>query len=636
MNGVDNQSLQNVLSISTAANNRYLLHFNSLHSLTQWTAGIRLAMYEQAALQEAYTGSIIAGKGKDLNNIRQIMEKSRFPSEDWARVRFGAGTPWRRCWCVITPPDEKEVHKAMKTQKKRSAYDRSGPSVKGDIKFFDTRKVTKKTQPVASVKNAYAAYAIYPQSKPLIDQSTLVKLEGTVTVHGDQESTSEAFIFVMPEVRAAVSGFEIMLRWLFPAFDTFALYGRPNRLVADTLDTRSLMFAMPSGRKYGYLDLMDVASLIHTEGSSSWNEQEWRKQMKTLTSKRMTAGVAPGRSGTGETHMRSASRTSLNLPSSTSRISLNTPSKTRNRMVSDGGPRSTPSSRGQSPQRFALGPNTSPVRSGTAPPLNQSSSPTHQRAVSDSSPYRQAPPSRLSFETRQDNGAPPPPSHGIRVEPQLPMYRSEPFTLPIEDWNTNDSPVASDPFVYQGQYQNYQPGPPQPPPHIEQPQMRPFRPVNAPPAMAHRGSAQPPFRPMQMPDMRRANSAIDSATLAQIREANAQQNQSPPGSSPADLDRGRFPTETQDDSAMYGYGYGNSAPQPPMHGGMPNAQPTGYRRPDMNQMEGRRLPTIPGTPFGDDNQFNLQPQTQGQRLPSRDRSANSISRKPVPGRTDSS
>ena len=64
------QTLNNVLSISTAANNRYLLHFNSLNSLTQWTAGIRLSLFEHTTLQEAYTGSLIAGKGKLLNNIR--------------------------------------------------------------------------------------------------------------------------------------------------------------------------------------------------------------------------------------------------------------------------------------------------------------------------------------------------------------------------------------------------------------------------------------------------------------------------------------------------------------------------------------------------------------------------------------
>ncbi|KAI7246763.1 hypothetical protein KC335_g19293, partial [Hortaea werneckii] len=203
MNGAAGGSLQNVLSISTAANNRYLLHFNSLNSLTQWTAGIRLAMFEHSTLQEAYTGSLIAGKGRLLNNIKAIMERSKFVHEDWARVRFGAGTPWKRCWCVVSPPDEKEFGKAQKSLKKASAYERV-KMPKGSIKFYDTTKVTKKTRPIATVSDAYAAYAIYPQSKPLIDQSTLVKLEGLVTVHGSPETTTEGFIFVMPEVHPAV------------------------------------------------------------------------------------------------------------------------------------------------------------------------------------------------------------------------------------------------------------------------------------------------------------------------------------------------------------------------------------------------------------------------------------------------
>ncbi|KAF2088315.1 hypothetical protein K490DRAFT_40242, partial [Saccharata proteae CBS 121410] len=262
MNGDGAQTLQNVLSISTAANNRYLLHFNSLNSLTQWTAGIRLAMFEHATLQEAYTGSLIAGKGKHLNNIRVIMERTRIPQEDWARVRFGAGTPWRRCWCVITPPNEKDYQKLQKSLKKNKDTYGKTPVLKGHVKFYETRKVGKKTRPIATITDAYSAYAIYPQSKPLIDQSTLVKLEGRITIHSKPESTTEGFVFVMPEVHPAVSGFEMMLRFLFPVFDIFALYGRPTRLIADPLDARGLMFAMPKDRRYGYMDILDVASLI--------------------------------------------------------------------------------------------------------------------------------------------------------------------------------------------------------------------------------------------------------------------------------------------------------------------------------------------------------------------------------------
>ncbi|GJC99634.1 PH domain-containing protein [Colletotrichum higginsianum] len=288
----DEQPLQNILSISTAGRNRYLLHFNSHHSLIQWTAGIRLSMYEHSTLQEAYTGALIAGKGKSLNNINLIMDRSKFKTEEWVRVRFGAGVPWRRCWCVISPPDEKEYAKAQKEMRKKSPYDRSTPTLKGDIRFYDTKKdgkKQKKARPIATITDAYSSYAIYPQTKSLIDASTLLKVEGNITIHSEPPSSTEGFVFIMPETHPAVSGFEMLLRFLFPTWDTFGLYGRPGRLVASVLDPRSLMFAMPKHRRYGYLEILDVAGLILEEGSSSWSEREWRKKLKELTGKRMNA-----------------------------------------------------------------------------------------------------------------------------------------------------------------------------------------------------------------------------------------------------------------------------------------------------------------------------------------------------------
>src|ERR1700761_9338443 len=303
------KSLQNVLSVSTAANNRYLFHFSSLNSLTQWTAAIRLSMFEQTTLQEAYTGSLIAGKGKLLNNIRQVMDKSKIKYEDWARVRFGAGTPWRRCWFVVTPPDEKEVLKAQKSMKKKPSYGKA-PVFRGDLKFYETKRVTKKTKPIATIKDAFSAYAIYPQSKPLIDQSTLVKIEGKITIHDAAESTTDGFVFVMPESHPAVSGFEMMLRFLFPVWDTFALYGRPNRLIADVRDQRGLMFALPRDRRYGYLELLDVSALIHADGSGSWAERDWRFKMKELTAKRMNIALE-NQDNDSVANKASSSRTSL-------------------------------------------------------------------------------------------------------------------------------------------------------------------------------------------------------------------------------------------------------------------------------------------------------------------------------------
>ncbi|GAP84941.2 putative SKG3 protein [Rosellinia necatrix] len=304
----EEQPLQNILSISTAGRNRYLLHFNSRQSLIQWTSGIRLAIFEHSTLQEAYTGALIAGKGKHLNNIGVIMERSRIHVDQWVRVRFGAGVPWRRCWCVISPPDEKEFQKAMKEHKKKNPYDRSHtPTIKGDIKFYDQRKEGKKQKkvpPIATISDAYSAYAIYPQSKSLIDGSTLIKIEGDITIHTDPPSSTEGFVFIMPEVNPAVSGFEMMLRFLFPTWDTFGLYGRPGRLVASVLDARSLMFAMPKHKRYGYLELLDVSSLISTDGNATRTEREWRKKLKELTGTRMsnTADESSESSSTSQTN----------------------------------------------------------------------------------------------------------------------------------------------------------------------------------------------------------------------------------------------------------------------------------------------------------------------------------------------
>lgn len=283
--------------MSSAAKNRYLFHFNSVNSMTQWAAAIRLALYEHSSLLEAYTGCIIAGKGKSLNNIRDIMERSRSKFEDWVRVRFGAGTPWRRCWCVVYPPDPKQYQKMRKSMKKRSAYDRTTPLVTGSVKFYENKKARKAKKPIATISSAFAAYAIYPQSKELIDQSTLVKIEGDITTHGETETTAEGMVFVMPEIHPAVSGFEMMLRFLFPVFDTFGLYGRPNRLIADTNNVKSLMFALPLQKREGYLDVLDVANLIHTPGARDWDEKTWRKELKETTASRMATPDSPASSG---------------------------------------------------------------------------------------------------------------------------------------------------------------------------------------------------------------------------------------------------------------------------------------------------------------------------------------------------
>ena len=482
-------------------------------------------MYENSTLHEAYTGSLIAGKGKLLNNIKVIMDRTRIQNEDWTRVRFGAGTPWRRCWCVISPPSEKEMQKQQKQLKKKSAYERT-PILKGNIKFYDTRK-TKKAQPIATINDAYSAYAIYPQSKPLIDQSTLVKIEGSITIHSTPETTTDGFVFVMPEGHPAVSGFEMMLRYLFPVYDVFALYGRPNRLIADTLDTRSLMFALPQERRYGYLEILDVAGLIHETGSQSWTDRDWRQKMKDLTSQRMTRMASNGRPRSRASSYRGY-RNSIASRAGTLRYE-------------DGASiKSTPSLRNES----APPPPQHLDRANSEPPVDQPFTPLrpsaqHQRSFSEASPQSTPPrqrsqkyiqeqnytPSRLSHEQsrpsfeatppRVDSSeqmVPVPPPHGVPIgmvarNPQMQRYANESGRSSSESERrfagVNGGLNETDPQELRQEMR------PAPPPSL----------VAAPPAFSHEPGAKPQKRPGLNAEQRRANSRLSVTTLSQLAEA---------------------------------------------------------------------------------------------------------------------
>ncbi|KAK4162057.1 hypothetical protein QBC43DRAFT_336600 [Cladorrhinum sp. PSN259] len=487
----DEQPLQNILSISTAGRNRYLLHFNSHHSLVQWTSGIRLAMFEHSTLQEAYTGALIAGKGKKLNNINIVMERARLPVQEWVRVRFGAGVPWRRCWCVIEPPSDKEYQKAQKDLKKRSPYDRShAPILKGEIRFYDNKKEADKKKkhqrPIASITDAYSAYAIYPQSKALIDGSTLLKIEGDITIHSEPPSSTEGFVFIMPESHPMVTGFEMLLRFLFPTWDTFGLYGRPGRLVASTLDARSLMFAMPKHKRYGYLEILDVSGLISADGSITWSERDWRKRLKELTGKRMTA-MEEG----GSNHSRSASRSSKRLSFGTSNPAI---FKGRVGFAEDG-------SSGRSSRSMSV--SQPGVRTDSAPPdANRGRVPSalanhssHSRTISDTQLTNN------SYPYDMDNSSMP---SAIRASDRARTFASDLAPTPERVSSEDESPRSMGPAAQLDELQR-----------METPE-----PVNPPPAFAHGAGSKPQQKPYPSAEMRRANNRLSHATLSQMAKTN--------------------------------------------------------------------------------------------------------------------
>jgi CCR4-NOT transcriptional complex subunit CAF120 len=438
--------------------------------MTQWTAAIRLSMYEHTSLYEAYTGSLIAARGKNLPGIQSILMPTKFKHEDWARVRFGAGTPWRRCWFVINPPNEKEIQKARKAMKK-SAYDRLSIPVLGNIQFFETKK-TKKVQPIATVTNVYSAYAIYPQSKALIDQSTLVKLEGRIHMHKQPQSSAEGLVFVMPELHAAVSGFETMLRFLFPTFDAFNLYGRPTRLVADTNHIKSIMFAFPKQRRYGYLDVLDITNLLQIPGSQEWSEAEWRKQLKEATQKR----ISTGRSG--------ADSVNSSRPRYRSSISMRNSDTPINPLRQ---PFSPPGSKPEFNQSAEAVIHEIPK---TEPPIY------HSRGMSDITGMQTGP--------RPGHGSVNESSPHSSAQDLVQRDRAHGAVAPIAERTSSESDRPPAGFAPPGL--NGEQFPPRTPPS----------PVASPPSFVHGPRSMPANRPEASSEQRLANNRMSHATLSQL------------------------------------------------------------------------------------------------------------------------
>lgn len=264
--------LSDIIVLSTTLKNRYLLQFANSQLLKDWTAALRLTLFEYTSLQEAYTGALLSSKGAKLNGIRTLLTETKFHHEDWVSVRFGAGMPWKKCWTVVTPPTVKK---------------KKNMPPPGTIAFYEDKK-TKKA-PLALISGSYSTYAVYPQNSVLINSSTLIKVEGKVTFN-DIEGEKDAAVFLMPEPHPGVPGFETLIRFLVPVLDVFKLYGRPARLNADKMDMCSLLFAMPSLPFTQYLELSDAQQLVATPGSENWAAFDWTKNIKEHLHQKLSNG----------------------------------------------------------------------------------------------------------------------------------------------------------------------------------------------------------------------------------------------------------------------------------------------------------------------------------------------------------
>lgn len=266
-----NRDQDNILVVSTTLKNRYFIQFSDKKSFDEWTAALRLSLFEFTSLQEAYTGAFLSSRGSKLGDIKVILADKKFSYEDWVSVRFGAGMPWKRCFAV--------VNQIGKKKKDRDA---------GRIVFYENEKKNKKLV-IAIVTDAKAAYAVYPSSPLLIDNSTIIKVEGSVT-YSKEDETHETSIFIMPERHQGVPSYDTIIRFLIPTMNAFNLYGRPTQLIADRNDPNSLLFALPTLPYVYYLTIDDVLSMIESNETSYWNEDDWKEHIKEILVNKLENG----------------------------------------------------------------------------------------------------------------------------------------------------------------------------------------------------------------------------------------------------------------------------------------------------------------------------------------------------------
>lgn len=284
---------ENTLVVSTTMKNRYFMKFSDNTSFKLWHSALILCAFEYTSLQEAYTGAFLSSKGAKLSDIKVILADSKFNYEDWVSVRFGAGMPWKRCYAVVSPG--------------KSGSKKNGKKHFGEVVFYENdKKINNKKHAMATISSAFSIFAIYPSSPMLIDNSTMLKIEGEIEFndgekktkknkHSNAESSKEGDIFIMPEKHNGVPGYDTIIRFLVPMLNSFHLYGRPERLISARDDLESLLFGLPTLPEIHYLQVNDLLPLTKSSASQNWDSKQWKYEIRQL----MLTKLVKGYSGCG-------------------------------------------------------------------------------------------------------------------------------------------------------------------------------------------------------------------------------------------------------------------------------------------------------------------------------------------------
>ncbi|ODV59227.1 uncharacterized protein ASCRUDRAFT_113959 [Ascoidea rubescens DSM 1968] len=152
------------ITIFSPSLNNYILKFTSLDLLKKWFSALILSNFEYNCLHEAYTGALLSAKAILLSDVKTLLSETRYSIAEWANIRLNFITSkWFKVYIVVAPSNNSD-------------------SKSGSLSIYSSNKTIKKNL-LISIKKANSCFAVYPQGPEVIDHSSLMKLDGEITIH---------------------------------------------------------------------------------------------------------------------------------------------------------------------------------------------------------------------------------------------------------------------------------------------------------------------------------------------------------------------------------------------------------------------------------------------------------------------
>ncbi len=197
-----------------------------------WVAGIRLATWEKSRLEEIYTAHLLRTTFSDGNVWRDPrIAFNRGRMEGWAQVRIAGQPEWKRVWMVLSSASQ-EGAAAPKFKDPTRGISKRGISseqfggnrseirkpIRSSIAFYTTRRGKPQRQAWLTLYNITQAFAVSPERVEMVDESTLIKVEGFMS---EEEGAGisrgrEGWVLIMPEIKNAGGKKRVleMIKWI--------------------------------------------------------------------------------------------------------------------------------------------------------------------------------------------------------------------------------------------------------------------------------------------------------------------------------------------------------------------------------------------------------------------------------------